>query len=98
MKEEIQTLRYLLWLNHGCSGSLYSDDGEMQCNKCLIDFKRDPIDKINDRFHEITIKALAEMQLRQLESLSNNKIQADAKQSAPESCRCSIGMWCDRCK
>lgn len=33
-------LRKLLWLNHGCT-LLYGDDGEMQCGKCLIDFKRD---------------------------------------------------------
>lgn len=33
-------LRKLLWLNHGCT-FLYGDDGEMQCGKCLIDFKRD---------------------------------------------------------
>jgi len=39
-------LRWLLWLRHGCNGaSLYGDDGEMQCNTCMIDFKRDdPLD------------------------------------------------------
>ena len=33
-------LRELLWLYHGCT-ELYGDDGEMQCSRCLIDFKRD---------------------------------------------------------
>lgn len=33
-------LREYLWVNHGCSvGSLYGDDGEMQCSNCVIDFK-----------------------------------------------------------
>lgn len=34
-------LRKYLWINHGCEvGNLYGDDGEMQCSKCQIDFKR----------------------------------------------------------
>jgi hypothetical protein len=40
LKGDTAKLRELLWLNHGCVG-LYGDDGEMQCGKCLIDFKRD---------------------------------------------------------
>ena len=33
--------RRLLWFYHGCSTEhLYGDDGEMQCAKCLVDFKR----------------------------------------------------------
>ena len=47
MVKDEKKLRKLLWLNHGCSlDTLYGDDGEMQCNKCLIDFKRDPVDQI----------------------------------------------------
>jgi hypothetical protein len=43
-------LRQLIWLNHGCDfKSLYGDDGEMQCGKCMIDFKRDPAESIRDR-------------------------------------------------
>ena len=46
-KDENYQLRKLLWLNHGCSiRSLYDDDGEMQCNGCLIDFKRDSVEDI----------------------------------------------------
>lgn len=44
-EEENKELRKLLWLRHGCMG-LYGDDGEMQCSKCMIDFKRDSVDKI----------------------------------------------------
>lgn len=46
-KNENYQLRKLLWLNHGCPiRSLYGDDGEMQCNSCLIDFKRDSVEDI----------------------------------------------------
>ena len=52
-KEEM-ILRRLLWLRHGCeSPALYGDDGEMQCNKCVIDFKRNPVAYIERRFYEI---------------------------------------------
>lgn len=41
IEEENQILRRFLWLNHGCDHRyLYGDDGEMQCNKCILDFKR----------------------------------------------------------
>jgi hypothetical protein len=53
-------LRKLLFLRHGCSfDSLYGDDGEMQCNKCLIDFKRFSAKEIEDRFTQIGIEVLA---------------------------------------
>jgi len=48
MKE--MKLRKLLWLNHGCEhAALYGDDGEMQCNSCMIDFKRDSEDVIENK-------------------------------------------------
>jgi len=47
LQAENEALRYLLWLRHGCEMSaLYGDDGEMQCKKCVIDFKRDSEDMI----------------------------------------------------
>ena len=46
IKQENEELRKLLWLNHGCQ-DLYGDDGEMQCSKCVIDFKRDSVERIN---------------------------------------------------
>ncbi len=52
-------LRRLLWLNHGCIfASLYGDDGEMQCNKCLIDFKRDSEDEIDTKITNNNINRL----------------------------------------
>lgn len=40
-------VRQGFWLNHGCSlATLYGDDGEMQCNACHIDFKREPLARI----------------------------------------------------
>lgn len=42
-----------MWLGHGCEiHALYGDDGEMQCNKCLIDFKREPIRSLMKRVKE----------------------------------------------
>ena len=57
---EEKTLRRLLWLKHGCSASLYGDDGEMQCNQCVIDFKRDSVEFIERRFNEIDFKKMIE--------------------------------------
>jgi len=47
-------LRKLLWLRHGCSiGSLYGDDGELQCGKCGVDFLRDTPQHIYKKFYNI---------------------------------------------
>ena len=47
-------LRELLWIRHGCElFTLYGDDGEMQCHKCGIDFKRDTPEQIKNRFIDI---------------------------------------------
>ncbi len=54
MDENELILRRLLWLRHGCDcGSLYSDDGELQCHKCNIDFLRDTPQQIDKKFYEI---------------------------------------------
>jgi len=38
--EENQIMRELLWVNHGCpSSAMYGDDGKMDCNACVFDFK-----------------------------------------------------------
>ena len=44
-----KTLRYWLWLKHGHTG-IYGDDGEMQCSECGLDFKRDPVERIDNVF------------------------------------------------
>jgi hypothetical protein len=61
IKEENKKLRELLWLRHGCPFyCLYSDDGEMQCHYCGIDFKRDSIEKIEDVFSKQSIEKYKE--------------------------------------
>lgn len=58
--DEADRLRAMLFLRHGCFGSaLYGDDGEMQCKACRLDFKRDSIEYIQNRFHEIGLEKLA---------------------------------------
>jgi len=59
MSEEEQILRKLLWVRHGCPfPALYGDDGEMQCNNCMIDFKRMAAKDIERRFIEINMPAI----------------------------------------
>lgn len=41
-RAETDPIRRRLWLGHGCPmPALYGDDGEMSCNACMIDFRRD---------------------------------------------------------
>jgi len=55
-------LRELLWLRHGCDFKyLYGDDGEMQCSKCQIDFKRMPPIMIKNQFVAIGLAKLEKM-------------------------------------
>ena len=49
-------LRRMVWLKHGCSiHRLYGDDGEMQCNTCMIDFKRDSVSSIEKKVYDIDL-------------------------------------------
>ncbi len=58
---ENEILRSLLWSRHGCSfPALYGDDGEMQCNVCMLDFKRDSAQKITETFTEMGMKKMRE--------------------------------------
>ena len=57
--DDIMLLRKLLWLRHGCSMHfLYGDDGEMQCSRCLLDFKRTPVVDIQKRFEKINLQGI----------------------------------------
>ena len=58
---ENKELRKLLWLRHGCTNNLYGDDGEMQCNRCMIDFKRDSVETIESRLVQPWFGGLAKM-------------------------------------
>lgn len=43
-REIERLLRREWWLNHGHgAASLYGDDGEMQCFRCVVDYGRSPI-------------------------------------------------------
>lgn len=58
LKMENLELRKIWWMNHGCPiSALYGDDGELQCSFCLVDFKRETVSEIQDKFwkknHEI---------------------------------------------
>ena len=54
-------LRKMVWLRHQCYYPfLYGDDGEMQCNHCMIDFKRDSVESIEDKLESIHMKRLHE--------------------------------------
>jgi hypothetical protein len=59
---EIDALKRLLWLRHGCPvSSLYGDDGEMQCGQCGIDFKRSTAGQIEGSFIRINYPKMAEL-------------------------------------
>lgn len=54
LETENRILRRLLWIRHGCPfAALYEDDGEMQCNICMLDFIRDSAQKIEETFRRI---------------------------------------------
>ena len=60
VKEEIDILRMMLWMNHGHTG-MYGDDGEMQCSQCMteygfFDWKRTPAKEIRERIYNKNIK------------------------------------------
>ena len=60
LDEEGKPWRRLLWLRHGCEQiALYGDDGEMQCNKCMLDFRRMTASEIDDHFLDAGQKAFA---------------------------------------
>lgn len=53
--------RKLLWLRHGCNYEyLYGDDGEMQCTRCKIDFRRSSASDIEQRLFEINKEKVAD--------------------------------------
>ena len=55
------TLRIELFVHHGHTyEALYSDDGEMQCNACLVDFKRMPIEELTAHVRRVRLARLME--------------------------------------
>ena len=54
---EVIRLRNLLWQGHKCTimmnrTNLHGADGEMKCTFCEIDFRRDPIDLLENQMRE----------------------------------------------
>lgn len=54
---EVIRLRNLLWQGHKCTimmnrTNLNGADGEMKCTFCNIDFRRDPINTLEDQMRE----------------------------------------------
>lgn len=55
---DTKRLRQMLWLRHGCPvHALYGDDGKMDCNHCMIDFKGAEPGDIEYRFRELGRRA-----------------------------------------
>lgn len=50
--------RCLLWLTHGHDG-LYGDDGEMQCGKCVADFKRGDLTNLESLVSKLNMERIA---------------------------------------
>lgn len=53
-------LRELWWMGHGCVTALYGDDGEMQCGRHCLDFKRMPLDELREEVRKIKWQRLVE--------------------------------------
>lgn len=78
LKAENKLLRKLLWERHGCDTiSLYGDDGELQCGKCMIDFKRLPAKEIEGTWiKQIILRLQTDEQLKaELKKLFNSDSQ-----------------------
>lgn len=61
-------VRYLYFIHHKCVGR-YGDDGEMQCNKCMLDFRRDSLDKLRND-HIISLAILDKLRNDHITSLA----------------------------
>lgn len=67
LRADEHRLRALLWATHS-ECILYGDDGEMQDNSCRIDFKRDPVSRIEQRIFDRGLRKLAEATQRKPET------------------------------
>lgn len=63
VSENIQ-LRALLWSTHPCPAK-YGDDGELQCSACMIDFRRDSVNSIEERIRRRGRRLLEQEQQQQ---------------------------------
>ena len=65
LEEENYNLRLLMFYQHSHFGksalALYGDDGEMSCNTCGCDFKRDSSEQLGNKIKMYNIKAWTEL-------------------------------------
>jgi len=62
LKSDNRKLRYLLARQHdSAKHMLYSNDGELQCNVCWINFQRDPVADIERKLYEASMRELQRM-------------------------------------
>ena len=99
-EDECVALRKELWLRHGANDCLlYGDDGEMQCNACRIDFKRDPVEQILARLHERDLDRFDEIERVRKR---NERLERVAVAAAPFQFNCNENRpvpegWCSCC-
>lgn len=62
LRSDNRKLRYLLARQHdSVKHMIYGDDGELQCNVCWIDFRRDPVVEIERKLYEAGMRELQRM-------------------------------------
>jgi len=63
LEYENKKLRKMMFFAHlGCGHVCYGDDGELQCNTCRIDFKRDSIDVIENKIIKANMDKLSNIE------------------------------------
>lgn len=63
LREEEKKFRHLLFMAHGnAEHYLYGDDGERQCNACMIDFNADAASEIERKLWEYNMRKIARLQ------------------------------------
>lgn len=97
LKKENRELRLLLWIRHSSGDCLlYGDDSEMQCNTCMLDFRRDDPSFIRDRFIANNLKKAdvvnAQKKLEALATTINTAELTDAIKEK-ESLQTTLNMY-----
>lgn len=64
LQEDLLITRRMWWLSH-CAAMkhyAYGDDGCMDCNTCMIDFRNTPVKEIVNRLHQLALERYAKAQ------------------------------------